>query len=276
MIYRYLGLCQCTVSSSDFKSERNGILGSVVIHALLVVAFLYIESRPEVTEQLGYIQVEFGDFSEGRPVQSAPVTTPDPVPPVEDPELEEQPPEPVDPEDSKPVDLPDVEPLTDEPEIESPDTEVEAIQPEEIEEEPPVEEEPEEAAPIRPLGSGATDGDAGAEDGDEGESDEEEKAAPFDIEGLDRIPVNTPLPVYASQVNADISVKIWVGPDGRVKRQLVLRKGDPRLEDGPDRRCLGRGRRIAAGHHRNRAHDRIHCGGVCLGHDLGICPQRLF
>ena len=216
---------------ASIQSERNGILGSFVIHALLLVAFLFIESSPDTTEQLGYIQVEFGEFSDGRPVQNNPQTVPDPLPPAEEPEPEEQPPEPVEPEEAKPVDLPDVEPIPEDPEIEAPDTEVEAI-PIEPEEEPPIEEEePEEQAPVRPLGSGSQEGDSGAEEGDDGDENDEQKSAPFDIEGLDRIPVNTPLPVYASQVNADISVKIWVGPDGRVKRQLVLRKGDPRLEE---------------------------------------------
>ena len=217
---------------ASVQSERNGILGSVVIHALLLVAFFFVESNPESTEQLGYIQVEFGDFSDGRPVQNNPQTQPEPVQPVDEPEQEEKPPEPIEPEDAKPVDLPDAEPLPQDPEIESPDTEVEAL-PVEPEEEPPIEEEEpdEQAAPVRPLGSGAQQGDAGAEDGDDGDGNDEQKTSPFDIEGLDRIPVNTPLPVYASQVNADISVKIWVGPDGRVKRQLVLRKGDPRLEE---------------------------------------------
>ena len=73
----------------DPKSERNGILGSIVIHALLFVAFIYIEAKPEPVDQLGYIQVEFGEFAEGRPVQSVPESVPEPTPPPEEPELEE-------------------------------------------------------------------------------------------------------------------------------------------------------------------------------------------
>ena len=56
----------------DSKSERNGILGSVVVHSLLFVAFYFVEAKPEPVDQLGYIQVEFGEFAEGRAVKSVP------------------------------------------------------------------------------------------------------------------------------------------------------------------------------------------------------------
>ena len=213
------------------SSDWHGILTSLVIHALLLVAFLFVEVKPDVTEQLGYIQVDFGDFAEGRPVQNAPETRPQPEPEDIEPEVEEEP-QPTEPEESKPVDLPDADPVVDEPPIESPDTEVEAIDTVQPEDETQVEEEEREETPaIRPLGSGNTEGRTGAEEGDEGEGTDEQEAAPFQIEGLNRTPVKTPLPTYASPVNADIAVKIWVSPDGRISRQLVLRKGDPRLEE---------------------------------------------
>ena len=213
----------------DPKSERNGILGSVVIHALLFVAFFYIEATPEPVDQLGYIQVEFGEFSEGRPVKSVPESIPEPTPPPEEPELEETPEE-IEPLDSKPVDLPDAEPITDEPEIESPDTETEAIVPEEPEEEPAEEDQLERPAEVKPLGSGVTDSNSGAESGDDGTGQDAESASPFFIEGLERVLVARSLPPNSVGVNADIRVRISVGPDGKVKKSVLVQKGHPQLD----------------------------------------------
>ena len=75
----------------DSKSERNGILGSVVIHALLFVAFIYIEAKPEPVDQMGYIQVEFGEYAQGRTARSVPESVPEPTPPPEEELLEETP-----------------------------------------------------------------------------------------------------------------------------------------------------------------------------------------
>jgi protein TonB len=154
------------------ENDWYGLLGSLTLHAILLVLFMFMKSDPLISEQIGFIQVDFGTFSEGRPVQQAPVTAPEQEQPTPEPEPEvEDPPAPADPEVSKPVDLPDVEPIqADEPPIQSPDTEVEAIQPEDPEDEEEVEEEEEETPEIRPLGSGNTEGEAGAEQGTDGEA----------------------------------------------------------------------------------------------------------
>ena len=213
----------------DSKSERNGILGSVVVHSLLFVAFYFVEAKPEPVDQLGYIQVEFGEFAEGRAVKSVPESVPEPTPPPEEPEVEETPEE-VDPLDSKPVDLPDAEPLPEEPEIESPDTETEAIIAEEPEEEPAEEDQQERPAEVKPLGSGETDSNSGAESGDPGSGQDAEEASPFFIEGLERNLLGRFLPANSAGVNADIKVRIFVGPDGTVKRTILVQKGDPQLD----------------------------------------------
>jgi TonB family protein len=59
---------------------------------------------------------------------------------------------------------------------------------------------------------------------------EEEAAAPYKIEGLDREPERAPLPRYAEEVNARIRVRITVNPDGRIMRRVPLRKYNPELE----------------------------------------------
>lgn len=213
----------------DPKSERNGILGSFVVHALLLVAFYFTEATPEPVEQLGYIQVEFGEFSEGRPVKSVPESVPEPTPPPEEPEVEEAPEE-IEPLDSKPVDLPDAEPLPEEPEIESPDTETEAIVPEEPDEQPAEEDKEERPAEVKPLGSGVTDSNSGAKSGEDGTGSEAEKASPVFIEGLERDLMARILPPNSVGVNADIKVRIFVGPDGSVKKTEFVQKGNPQLD----------------------------------------------
>ncbi len=215
------------------RSDMIGVVTSLFLHALLLLLFLVIKQEPRVSEQIGFIQVDFGEFSEGRPVQEAPETLPEKEIPQPEPEPEiEEPPAPADPEESKPVDLPDAPDIVpEEPPIQSPETEVEAIQPEEPEEEEQIEEEEKEVpAPIKPLGSGNVEGNAGAEDGDEGESDEEDKAAPFQIEGLNRTPVRVVRPVYTDKVNVTIRVRVTVNPRGEIVQQIPLLKGNPRLE----------------------------------------------
>ena len=215
------------------RSDLYGILGSLTLHALLLVLFMYIHADPPPPEQLGFIQVEFGSFSEGRPVQRAAQTLPERPEPEPEPEEDiQEPPTPADPEVSKPVDLPDVPEVVDEePPVETPETDVEAIQPQDPEEEEEIEEEQEqESTPVQPLGSGNVEGRAGAEDGDEGEGTDDVKAAPFQIEGLNREPVLTPLPAYNEKVNVTIRMRITVNPRGEIVQSIPLLKGNPRLE----------------------------------------------
>jgi protein TonB len=70
----------------------------------------------------------------------------------------------------------------------------------------------------------------GDEAGDPGTGAQEEAAAPYDIEGLDRDPQRAPLPRYAEKVNARIRVQITVNPEGRIVRRIPLRKANPQLE----------------------------------------------
>ncbi|WP_251979623.1 TonB family protein [Salinibacter ruber] len=73
-------------------------------------------------------------------------------------------------------------------------------------------------------------GESGDEPGDSGTGAQEEAAAPYKIEGLDREPERAPLPQYAEKVNARIRVRITVNPDGRIVRRVPLLKGNPELE----------------------------------------------
>lgn len=215
------------------RSDMIGLVSSLFLHALLLLLFMLIKQEPKISEQIGFIQVDFGSFSEGRPVEKAPENLPerDQSTPEPEPEIDE-PPAPADPDISKPVDLPDApEVVAEEPPITAPDTEIEAIQPDDPEEDKQIEEEEKvEPKPVKPLGSGSVDGNSGAEEGTQGDAADEEKAAPFQIEGLNRTPVRVVRPVYTDKVNVTIRVLITVNPKGEIVRQIPLLKGNPGLE----------------------------------------------
>ena len=59
---------------------------------------------------------------------------------------------------------------------------------------------------------------------------DERKSAPFQIEGLNRVPVTAPIPAYSERVNAVIRIRIVVDPQGRVVQRIPLLKGNPSLE----------------------------------------------
>ena len=159
---------------------------------------------------------------ETRPPQ--PEKPPEPVP-----EPEEKPAA-APPEDAKPVDLPDQPaPVVDEEKVKTPETDI--IAPEKDKNPEPVNKpEPREETVVKPLGGGAQEGKTGNADGDPGDGTADARTAPFQIEGLNRVPVSTTLPVYAAQVNAVISVRVTVDPQGRIIRRIPLRKGNPELE----------------------------------------------
>ena len=214
------------------KDDWSSMGGSLVLHlVLLLMLSLMIGAAAEETP-VGFIEVEFGPFAEGRPVVNA---RPQPEAPTPEPEeadpQEEQQPAVAPPEEVRPVDLPEQVVEIDDPEvIDIP--EAETIAPDESQtEEEIVDEVPQpETETIQPLGSGSLTDIGGDQPGDEGDSNEAQRASPFQIEGLNRAPVYTPLPVYSEQVNAIIQVRIVVDPQGRIIRRIPLLKGNANLE----------------------------------------------
>jgi len=213
------------------REDWTGLSISLGIHAVLFLMLSLLTAAANEDQPMGFMEVEFGAFSEGRPVQQAPEreeveTTVE----EETPDTEERPPV-APPEDIKPVELPDAElDVPDEEVIEAP--EAESIAPEEsqIEEEVVAEEPEPEREVVQPLGSGSLTADEGDTSGDDGTSNEEEASAPYQIEGLNRAPISTPIPTYSEQVNALIRVRITVDPQGRIIQRIPLIKGDPNLE----------------------------------------------
>lgn len=212
------------------KNDWIGLGASIGLHAALLLLFTFLTAAKPDQEQLGFVEVEFGPFAQGRPVQEASTESPDAA--EEEVQQPQEPaPEASAPEEAKPVDLPDEpDPIPDEDRVSTPETET--ISPEEQNNEAEVNKpEPEpDSRPIRPLGSGAVDGSTGSQSGSEGEGADEERSAPFEIEGLNRDAVYAPLPVYPERVNATIRVRITVDPQGRITRRFPLLKGNPALE----------------------------------------------
>ncbi len=213
------------------RNDWYGLGASLAIHLLLVVLFSVMTLAATDTQPIGFIEVELGPMAEGQPVKRAVKPAPAKEIQPEKP-VETEKPAPTPPEKTRPVDLPDQpENIVEEEKI--PDSFEETIAPEK-KDNPEKVKKAEEPKPkpetIKPLGGGDPVGDGAKESGDQGEGADEKKSSPFQIEGLNRVPVNTTLPVYAAQVNAIIKVRITVDPQGRVIRRIPLIKGNPDLE----------------------------------------------
>lgn len=215
------------------KMKKNDWIGmgtSVAVHAALLLLFTFLTAAKPDQAQLGFVEVEFGPFAEGRPVQRSVTETPEAA--EEQVDEPEQPTEQASPpREARPVDLPDrPQDIPDEDRVTTPETET--VSPEVLNNQAEVNEpEPQpESQPVRPLGSGVVDGSSGSQSGTEGQGAEEARAAPFEIEGLNRDAVFAPLPVYRERVNATIRVRITVDPQGRIVGRFPLIKGNPSLE----------------------------------------------
>lgn len=216
------------------NDDIYGLGASVLLHLLLLLAFGLMNMAAVEPEPLGFIEVDFGPIAEGRPVQRAveeqpeAEAEPDPEPQEEEPQQEVAP-----PEEAKPVELPDQpEEIVDEEQVQTP--EAETISPVErneqaevVEPEPKPEIKPQEP---KPLGS-TTGGETGEATGTPGPSEDEQKTAPYDIEGLEnRSLVNRVLPAYTDKVNAVIKMRITVDPSGKVINIFPVQKGTPALD----------------------------------------------
>lgn len=211
------------------RDDWIGLGTSVGAHGALLLLFAFWSAgRPEVPVP-GALQVELGAFAEGRPVQQA-------AAPPETPASEQ------DASPSTPVDLPEQQPppAGDDPPPEDPPDEQQDAAPVPDASTPDSSAVASAQAPAAPdtaatdtsraAGAEEAASTSGAATGEEGDADDEEKAAPFDIEGLDRTRLHGRLPQYTEKVNATIKVEITVSPQGRVVGQRLLQKANPSLE----------------------------------------------
>jgi protein TonB len=202
------------------RTDWIGLVVSVLLHAGLFFLAASLTATTPPPQQLGYVEVEFGEFSAGQPVDATETVEEEAAPEAEEktPEPETEPEEAAEEPQTEQVDLP-----TEEQESE------ETIPPAEEEAEPPETEpkpERDQAADQQEPSPEPSEN----ETGDPGEGATEEASAPYNIEGLDRDPEFAPLPSYTEKVNARIRVQITVNPEGRIVKRIPLIKGNPKLE----------------------------------------------
>ena len=216
------------------KDDMYGLGASLVLHLLLLFAFGLMSMAAVEPEPLGFIEVDFGPFAEGRPVQSAAEDRPEVDAEPEPEPVEEEPQEEVAPPvEAKPVELPDQpEEIIDEEHVQTPEAETisptRQNEPAEVNEPDP---KPEvKPAETKPLG-GATGGTTGDTVGTPGPGEDEQKTAPFDITGLEsRSLVAKTIPAYTDKVSATIRMRITVDPSGRIVQIFPVQKGTPALD----------------------------------------------
>lgn len=214
------------------RNDWMGILTSLAVHALLLFVFALMTAAQPEPEPLGFVEVELGTFSQGRPVQKAVEDKPVEEPRQPDPKPKQEETRPAPPKEAKPVNLPKQPKVSPDPEkVQTPKTERVSPETKNNPTEAKKTDPKPEAKPVQPTGSGATNGSTGAAEGKEGTATDETKAAPFLIEGLNRDAVFAPLPPYREKVNAVIKFNIVVDPRGQVISAVPVLKANPGLEN---------------------------------------------
>ena len=220
------------------------------LHLILLIFAIIYHINFDVENRPAYMEVTLGEFQSGTAAQQADQQEEEvatrPNPPEEQPDDPEpeitQPTEtPQQPEEeaTKPVDLSEqTEEIQDEEVIETPDTDI--IDPqtpddsEEVEETevPPQTEEAEEVQE-GVAESGDERGVEGDVNVDQGTGITEESSSPYQLQwegDLDRTPQVQPLPSNPTNVEATITIRFEVMPNGSLGRVFPLRKMNPELE----------------------------------------------
>ncbi len=218
------------------------------VHVLLLILALFVYVGSTSPRRAAFLEVTLGNFSEGKPAQYAKKKEPkvatrpspskrQPKKPVKK-EVEKTPKEPAsEKKASKVVKLPEQKEEVEKPVVKTPKTD--KVNPEKSQEKKQKEVN---AAPKTEVGSiiqpGAqTGGDVkglkGDVKADQGTGTSEKKSAPYELkwEGdIQRTPIIRPLPDYTVDVEAVITARFEVMPDGSVGRMIPLKKMNPELE----------------------------------------------
>lgn len=230
------------------EEERFGIVFTSLVNVVIIILTLLIYAGKNDTDRVAFIEVTLGEFSDGTVAQFNPqrnpevatrpnparvqTPVPEPVPqPVDRPERSQQ-------EVAKEVNLPEqVEDVREEV-IPTPDTEIvdPTVTQQEISPEiPPVRQRAERDEVEREGAetSGDIRGIRGRVDADQGTSLDPVRSAPYQLEwegDIQRSPLVQPLPSYTVEVEAVITIRFEVRPDGTVGRIQPLRRANPELE----------------------------------------------
>lgn len=231
------------------EEDRFALMVTAGIHVVLAVIFLLYTFSINQNVRPSFIEVEFGEFKAGTIAEQAEVknenvaTRPNPS------EIEPEKPEPEKPdpvekqqtttkETVKPVDAPEQKEEIKEEPVKTPETnKVDPKKTTDLEEKEEVTIPPKtREAEVQKEGaktSGDTEGNKGELDADQGTGNESEKKAPYELkwEGdLERSPMVQPLPENTSDIEATITIKFEVKPNGTIGRVIPLRKMNPELE----------------------------------------------
>lgn len=233
------------------KEESFGLGISATLHIALLVLFLLWVNLPEEQERYAFIEVTLGEFSDGAPAQQAerrvpdvatrPQPRPQPVPQPQ-PDPEPRPQTPVQQQEvAKPVQAPEqtvdiqTETVIETPPTPKIDPTVKDPEPQPTEErQPDPVQNRDEVERRGSLVSGDPTGLRGDVNADQGTSHDRDRSAPYilDWDGdISRQAIQNPLPTYNSDVEAIITIRFTVKPDGTVGTIQPLRRTDPRLED---------------------------------------------
>ncbi|MCH8568623.1 MAG: TonB family protein [Balneolales bacterium] len=233
------------------REERFGLTVSVTTHLVLLLIALLIIGSPDEQDRVAFMEVTLGEFREGAPARQAPEPQPeqqpDPVTQPVDDTPEPTPPQTQPAEDaSQSVELPEqTEPVISDDVVVTPPSEV--IDPEIVQPDPEPEVQPEpvpepEPVPVpvtpRPRPGSLLDGDPDSNTNQnpvtEGTGRDDDRSAPYILEwegNITRQAQANPLPNYTVDVEAIISVRFTVRPDGSVGSVTPVRRSDPDLEN---------------------------------------------
>lgn len=235
---------------NQIKDEnRFGAAITGILHLLLLIIALLYHIHMDVDTRPAYIEVTLGEYQTGALAEYAEqqpeevATRPDPAevePDEPDPEVPEpeEIPEQVTDETAKPVDLSEQIEEIDADVIETPDTDQidpEVVQQQEQEEvviAPPQTVEDEQIQEGEEI-SGDERGIEGDVNVEQGTGTDADRSSPYDLQwegDLDREPMNQHLPENTENVEAVITVRFEVFPDGSIGRVIPLRKMNPELE----------------------------------------------
>ena len=227
------------------KEERFGFQVSLVLNILFFVGAWFMIAGEKETPRTAFIEVDLGEYADGSPSAQSDVqndqqaTNPDPNDADEQPEevQDEQPQTETTEDVVKPVDQADqIEDVEDEV-VETPET---------TEEEPETtSDNKEEVVPANTDATEATEQTESTEESgdiegtgtetevEEGTGEETTASSPFSLKwdgDIQRATMTQPLPDNTEDIEANITMKFEVRPNGSVGKIIPLKKMNPELE----------------------------------------------
>jgi TonB family protein len=212
------------------REERFGLMVTSAMHIVLLAIVLLMHQKPEENLREAFIEVALGEFRMGAAAQFSEEQNPDVATRI-NPQTQQQP-ESTTPTDA--IDLPTRENLPDDVGLTTPEAgeqNPEANKPVAVQQDEPVRRDTENR-------DGATDGGSvrgttGSATADEGTTSDPVRSAPYQLTwdgDIERAPLQQPMPNYVVEVEATITVRFEVRPNGSVGRIIPVQRMNPELE----------------------------------------------